>query len=314
MSYLLVEKHLRYKLKYFYHSLLVFFIFVFVLYFGQNNNHKHNILFLNEPTWHVIDCYPHPVSEKLGVFNGTNYKNYVTDRNAFAKGGFINFDDNQTNKIIMFGDSHGVMWSKVVLEIANELNHSISFFTMGMGESPFFSFNKPINKFSYLTYDERSMFNHARYKALTSLKPNLVILSARWNRQHLSESSELMEFLQFHNIPTLLIESPPSLKISDKNISQYIAWKNQIDHTVKLECYDFDEHENGRGIVRKIASNYSNAEVVNVYELYLTSSNSVIAVNDDKLLYLDDDHLTYEGSLIAKELLSERISYVLQRR
>ena len=134
----------------------------------------------------------------------------------------------------MMGDSHGVMWSKVVLDIANELNQSISFFTMGMGESPFFSFNKPKNKFSYLTYEERSLFNRSRYQALSNSKPNLVILSARWNQQHILESNELMTYLQNHNIPTLLIESPPCLKIGNKNMS-IIAWKN-VDHNVELEC------------------------------------------------------------------------------
>lgn len=313
LSYLIVERYLRYKIKYFYHSLFVFFSFIYLLYLGQKYNHKHNTLFLNKPNWHVIDCYPHPVSEKIGVFSGTNYMNYVIDRNAFAKDGFMNFDNNQTNKIIMMGDSHGVMWSKVILEIANDLNESISFFTMGSGESPFFSFDKPNNKFSYLTYEERSMFNRSRYRALSDSIPNLVILSARWNQQHLVDCNELMAFLANHDIPTLLIESPPCLKIGNKNMSQFIAWKNQIDHNVELECYDFDELENGRGIVRKIANKYSNTEIANVYDLFLTSPNSVLAVDDNKILYLDDDHLTYEGCLVAKDLLFERISYILKK-
>ena len=96
-------------------------------------------------------------------------------------------------------------------------------------------------------------------------------------------------------------------------MSQFIAWKNQIDHNVELECYDFDELENGRGIVRKIANKYSNTEIANVYDLFLTSPNSVLAVDDNKILYLDDDHLTYEGCLVAKDLLFERISYILKK-
>lgn len=151
-----------------------------------------------------------------------------------------------------------------------------------------------------------------RYKLEISGYRALAIISARWNENHLKYSDELMSYLQKHNIPTLLIECPPCLKIGNKNMSQYLAWNNNLNQRVTLECYKLAKNAGHRGILRKIANNYTNAEIVEVYDLYLSSPSSALAVNNKNPIYLDDDHITYQGCLLAKDSFLTHISKFLK--
>jgi peptidoglycan/LPS O-acetylase OafA/YrhL len=309
VSFNFVERFFRYKIVYFKHFILLFSVSVFALYFLSFQSYKHDSSPIKNPTWHVIDCHPNPDIRNIGVFAGVDYINFVVDRHTYSKTGFSNHASYYNSDIIILGDSHGVMWSKLILEISNDLNQSVLFFTMGKGESPFFNLtNSPNQVFSSLTDDERIAFNKARFQAISNSKPKLVILSARWNENHLGDSDELMTYLLNRNIPTLLIESPPCLKIGNKNMSQYLAWKNQLNQRVELDCYKLAKNAGSRGIVRMIANKYTNAEIAEVYDLFLTSSSSALAVNNKTPLYLDDDHITYEGSLLARGLLFNQIS------
>ena len=49
-------------------------------------------------------------------------------------------------------------------------------------------------------------------------------------------------------------------------------------------------------------------EIIEVYDLYLTSPSSALAVNNKNPIYLDDDHITYQGSLLAKDSFLTHIS------
>ena len=309
ISYKYVENFFRYKILYFKQFLLIFTVSFLTLFFLSFKTYEHDISSINKPQWHVIDCHPIPDDPNVGVFTSVDCINYSDDTHTIFKKGIINNANYSETDIIVLGDSHGVMWSKLILEISNELNQSVLFFTMGKGESPFFNLSDSLNQnFSTLTDDERMTFNKARFRAISNSNPKLVIISARWNENHLKYSDELMSYLHKNNIPTLLIECPPCLKIGNKNMSQYLAWNNYLNHRVTIECYELTKNAGHRGILRKIANNYTNAEIIEVYDLYLTSPSSALAVNNKNPIYLDDDHITYQGSLLAKDSFLTHIS------
>jgi len=313
VSYKFFENYFRYKIAYFKQFFLIFTFSSLTLFFLSFQTYEHDISSINKAQWHVIDYHPIPDDPNVGVFAAVDCINYSDgSHSSFKKGIFNNADYSETD-IIVLGDSHGVMWSKLLLEISNELNQSVLFFTMGKGESPFFNLSDSLNQnFSRLTDDERMAFNKARFRAISNSNPKLVIISARWNENHLKYSDELMSYLHKHNIPTLLIECPPCLKIGNKNMSQYLAWNNNLNQRVTLECYKLAKNAGHRGILRKIANNYTNAEIVEVYDLYLSSPSSALAVNNKNPIYLDDDHITYQGCLLAKDSFLTHISNFLK--
>ena len=313
VSYKFFENYFRYKIAYFKQFFLIFTFSFLTLFFLSFQTYEHDISSINKAQWHVIDYHPIPDDPNVGVFAAVDCINYSDgSHSSFKKGIFNNADYSETD-IIVLGDSHGVMWSKLLLEISNELNQSVLFFTMGKGESPFFNLSDSLNQnFSRLTDDERMAFNKARFRAISNSNPKLVIISARWNENHLKYSDELMSYLHKHNIPTLLIECPPCLKIGNKNMSQYLAWNNNLNQRVTLECYKLAKNAGHRGILRKIANNYTNAEIVEVYDLYLSSPSSALAVNNKNPIYLDDDHITYQGCLLAKDSFLTHISNFLK--
>jgi len=57
---------------------------------------------------------------------------------AYKKEGIITNNQNGTPKMIIIGDSHGVMWAKLIDEISNELKMTLSCYTSN-ASSPFFN-------------------------------------------------------------------------------------------------------------------------------------------------------------------------------
>ena len=106
-----------------------------------------------------------------------------------------------------------------------------------------------------------------------------------------------------------------SLPLGNQNIRQYLHWKKldeNTDNNISLEHNYIDYNQGERAIARQIVSKFSNTTLVPTYELYLDSNENVNVVVKKQILYLDDDHLTKFGTLLAITRLKKFIKRSLQ--
>ncbi len=272
--------------------------------------------------WIDYDCRPsretmqRPGEGNTDLFYGVSVTHKGYYPGAHSSNGITAGDTSKPPTILVFGDSHALMWSKAIADTAYELQISVRFFTIGGGESPFFGI-PPTQQgpTRVLSVREKLEFDLARLRAIQKDGPSLVIIAARWKKDHLEESRPLLSLLQSLEVPTVLIEDPPLLKCGNRNVLQYLAWKHLLPEpgsTVQetiLPCSNPNAYLEGTSIVQHIAARYSNVDVIHTYDLFARGQGALVLAGRVPL-YLDDDHVTSQGA----RLLTQRLKRVLSKR
>jgi peptidoglycan/LPS O-acetylase OafA/YrhL len=216
---------------------------------------------------------------------------------SIENGGLImNYGDTHPS-IIVIGDSHALMWSPILDLIAKELNVSISFCGMD-GTSPYFYKDK-----------------------ITSLiqkwKP-VVIVSSRWS-YFLDEKmlGETVASLSSAGGKIILIEQPPELFFGDKNAPQTLSLmgvrpNGDEEHYIPVaRSHDFIKD---RDSLLKISSQYD-CDLLKVSDLFLNQNlNMTKVLIGSKVLYIDEDHLSLDGALLAKNRIFSHLKKALMHK
>jgi peptidoglycan/LPS O-acetylase OafA/YrhL len=273
--------------------------------------------------WIDFDCRPQRAKMVNRIVNagplyGVAVRHEGYYLNAHASNGITAGDLKEPPRILVFGDSHGLMWSKAIADAAETLHVSVRFFTIGSGESPFFNLPPTLEgRTRVLSAEEKYQFDIARLRAIQEGSPSLVIIAARWNRSDLAKSSPLLSLLQSLKIPTLLIDDPPLLKIGNRSAMQYLAWKKLLPelsstlHSTILPCTKPNKYLEESTIAQEIANRYSNVDAIQTYDLFATDQGALV-LKGRTPLYVDDDHVTSQGASLLlprlNRILSEHLS------
>lgn len=264
------------------------------------------------------DCRPNLDSESIVLGDVLiEFRGYKAD--AYSRSGIRVGDESMPPDLVVLGDSHANMWSEVIAEVARELNINTAFFVIGGGESPFFEIPpKGMDGTGVLTKREKLEFDIAGLRALEEGNPSLVVISTRWCNGHLQTAGPLLELLKTRNCPVLLIEDPPELNTGNRNVMQLLAWKGLLpkqtdkNQACFLPCRPLAKHEGKRASVRQLASRYDNVQVLPTYDLYASREGAKV-LDGRTPLYLDDDHLTSQGAMIAKPRMRDAIHRYFSR-
>jgi peptidoglycan/LPS O-acetylase OafA/YrhL len=246
-----------------------------------------------------------------------NDKNLTSDQlhkiiDSRSKSGIIkNYGEANAPEVVILGDSHGAMWSKMIDDISASYKLSVAFYSCG-ATNPFFEIPiKKTKKGVLLTVDEKYKFDKMRYENLAKWKPKLVIIACRW-AMHREEnrSDDLMNYLRDLGCQVILVEQPPEIVMDDRKTATYLAY-NQVLPESKETKYipkrKTKEYKAGQMKVREIANRYENCEMLSIADLY-NKDEGVIVLNGFDVLYQDDDHLTVEGSNFARKRFEDQIS------
>jgi len=226
----------------------------------------------------------------------------------YLNGGFITGPPGPP-KIVVIGDSHGVMWSPAINSIAKARGLTVSFYNAN-GERPFTALS-PERKgapFSF-TPQERIAFDAARLEWISRWKPDIVIFGCKWIGVEESDTAELMGFLEKNAGHVLLMEDPPELAIGNKNTMQWLCFQNispQQGVRRYLPAGNVDDYQQGRIFVRKLAQKYRNCTVVPTCDLYAKEAD-VLVLDGERMVYIDDDHVTDYGAELAASRLAQAI-------
>lgn len=249
-----------------------------------------------------------PDTNSAFSYNVTRHLRLPKFNLAYKKDGIITNKKNGTPKIILIGDSHGVMWAKLLNEISDELNVTISCYTSN-GNSSFFNLSNLNSQDKTKSFSKTQRADYAKsiVQNIEKWKPKIVVLANRWENSIKDRRFlEMMAFLEKRNIKVLLLNQPPVLTFmgDQKNPSQYITYLGL--HPIKgynLIQVNLRGVDNANNELRNLSAKYRNAAIYDVYKNMLIKNKVKISLNKD-VLYYDDDHLNYKGTFLHKENIS----------
>lgn len=231
-------------------------------------------------------------------------------KGLYASGGIIKEYGEGKPDIMVLGDSHSLMWSKVLDEIASELHVSIAFNGM-TGTSPFFDI--PLDKYpaasNRYTSSEKYSFNLSRYGAISDWQPKLIILISRWRSEDVYESDDLITYILENGSNILLFEQPPVLNFDNLNTSQFFTFSGFSSKKDAKQFFPISEekrYRSGINFVSGLIEKYPDIEIFPINNVMLNDKKSWI-IDGRKILYFDDDHLSYQGTKIFKDVLKNTI-------
>lgn len=236
---------------------------------------------------------------------------------AYRKEGIITNEKNGTPKIMLIGDSHGVMWAKLLNELSKELNVSLSCYTSN-GSNPFFNM-EDINTQTgndFYTKTQRIEYAKSIIENIQKWKIKLIVLACRWDIQNEETKryfNQLLLFLEKNNIKTLLLTQPPVLTFMvNKNASQYFTYLklNPIDGYNLIDVNNPIVIKNN-DYIKSALLKYTNVIIYDVYANMIEKNKVKISLNKE-VLYFDDDHLSYYGTFVHKQNISSIINSLLR--
>ena len=241
-----------------------------------------------------------------------------TRSRAFAENGiFKPYGGSKGAKpeIVVFGDSHALMWSSTIDTVCKELGRSVSFFAAD-GTSP--DIPVPPQKIAtlFFTAEEKFLLDSSRLRTINEQKPKLVILAAKYSgTKNGTDFENLVELITRSGAKCLIIEQPPIMPFGDKNAliqcEEILRKSGSIDAKLSLPLGESEYYRRGKSIIDSAAKKYPASSVLNIADLYLSDPQHVCLMENRQILYIDDDHLSEYGAMKAKDSIKTRILEIL---
>lgn len=224
-------------------------------------------------------------------------------------------------RVVVLGDSLGVMWSNTIRGAVERLDVQASLWSAA-GAPPFLELPLDPSRaeaLGFATPRERFEFDRARMEAIERWEPDVVVLCAAWSRrQKEEEADELMEFLERHAGTVLLMEQPPLvLGVGRHNALQYLIWKGLVpDEGTRqylLTGADRrDDVDRGSRFVERLLKRHQRASLLPIRDLFLKGDQALVLDGADAV-YLDSLHLTEFGANLASVRIADALRAALSR-
>jgi hypothetical protein len=233
---------------------------------------------------------------------------------SYAHEGIVCGTGDDDPAIVVFGDSHASMFAESLRTAADRIGRRVALFCMSGHDSPFMDI--PIRRglpTRTLSSEERYRFDLARLAAIERWRPRVVVVSARWSLCD-DMGSSLLDHLGRLGVTVLLVEQPPELAgVGDNSVMQYLCWKG-VEPAPSSEFLlpqgNRPRTEAGRDLLRRIAARHPNCRIVPTCDLYARGDQAVV-LDGRTAIYLDDDHLTTQGTWLALPRLTVAIAAAL---
>ena len=141
-------------------------------------------------------------------------------------------------------------------------------------------------------------------------------MACRWEYLNKKKQfNDLLFFLEKRNIKALLFTQPPVLNfMEDKNASQYFTYLglHPKDGFNLIEVNNFNVKKSNE-YIRSLVSKYTNVIIYDVYENMILDNKTKVSFKND-VLYFDDDHLSYNGTLIHKQYIASLFNSILKKQ
>lgn len=235
-------------------------------------------------------------------------------KESYKNGGIITSHIEGNPQIVVMGDSHGAMWAKVIDEIADKEHMKATFYTAN-GVSPFINSSENDNPTSKYFFSKLQRISYANdfIQNLKRWKPKLIVIARRWNiisDEEIKDMENLVLLTQELSIKILILNQPPQIKtMGDRNSAQFLTFlgykSNRGDQYIKHGS----EVEVTNLKLQNHFAKYANITFFDVHSHFIQKNNpsNSLIIKDSDILYFDDDHLSYQGTLLMKNELDKII-------
>lgn len=250
--------------------------------------------------------------------NSLGYRCSFPDRldrfsHAYKENGIVLHEELGTPKTMLIGDSHGVMWAKMLDEICQKNGSALSVYTSN-GSDPFFDVQK-VNDQSenkYFSQAQRVQYAQSILRNIDKWQPKVIVLVCRWSNNYYP-SHQFLSMMEKKNIKVLIFTQPPIINyMVNKNASQYLTYlgfsPNQQFHEIELDNRNVKK---GNEKILSIASEHKNTIIFDVYRYMVNNGKSKVTYKND-VLYFDDDHLSYAGTALHRNDLNSLMTRLLK--
>ncbi len=267
-------------------------------------------------TLRMYSVRPRPSSAFQDVFADVEAPPTIGLPDSFAKDGIVVGEGSEPPAILVFGDSHAAVMGEALRTAAERLGHRIAFYCMTGGViSPYVEIpvrRKPPNK--VLSSEEQYQFDLARLAAIEKWRPRVIVLCARWSIYH-EKGTAFLEYLDQKGIKAILVEQPPELAtVGDNSVIQYLCWKG-VSPAPGIERLLPQGHQSRIQAVnarlREIVALHPDCAILPLYDLYARGDQALV-LDGREVIYLDDDHLTTDGTLFALPRITACLAEALE--
>ena len=230
---------------------------------------------------------------------------------AYANGGIVKPHGGPVPQIVVIGDSHALMWARVLDDVAREQHRTIAFQSAD-GTPAFFAIppRRDARSTRYFSADQKLAFDRARLDALERWRPAVVVVAARWSAiDRPGEARSLLERIGQVGARAVLVEQPPELFFGDRNAPQYLAYlrlqpADGVRQSVRTAAGDY---ERGRALVRELAAACAHCTLVETADVLRRDGRAWVLDGRD-VLYIDDDHLSRAGAALFHDRLAAALA------
>lgn len=256
---------------------------------------------------------------ELGEHFQKVYEHVTTPRreapaDAFLKGGIIVGAGDSPPRVVVLGDSHGVMWSGAIRTVTEKLGVRTAFYSMN-GVSPCIQWPLSRQQQAYsLSAEEKYQYDQARLDFIKEWKPQLVIVCKNWTENGGESADDLLTFLEEHASHVLLMEQPPVLEMNSRNVMlQLCDQQVQPEEGVRkyLPLGQPEDCQAAGERVRALAKKYRNCDFIPMFDLYGVGSK-VLVLDGKNVVYVDNNHLTTYGAQLGIPRIEQMISSLVK--
>jgi peptidoglycan/LPS O-acetylase OafA/YrhL len=232
---------------------------------------------------------------------------------AWRTGGIVRLYGGGTPRVVVMGDSHALMYSRVIDDICKTLGLSVAF--LGVDQTPAF-FSARVNE-RFPSAAEAIEFDEARRKWLREWHPDALLVIARMDG-FISASnafdSKLRSFLEEVSPLTgrvLLVAQVPAAKWGEEfNLREFMVWRMKAGNGIPRLDLGQGDHRRIMAIASAEAASaqFGNLSVLRPDKLFLQKDGSIKWSDGRSFFYADEDHLTESGADVARPLLERAIA------
>lgn len=244
---------------------------------------------------------------------------------AYLTGGLIRRHGGDVPSIVVLGDSHALMWGSAIDEAARELGRTVAFYTAS-GVRPYVPLPPTLQTAGnpIMSPEDALVWEQKKLHYIAEWKPDVVIMSCRWSRAG-SEAAlkAYLRELRQHAGAVLLIEQPPELYFGQVNAAQFLGYLGQgplpagqrfyLPPLGAVEPEQDLKYKKGREMLRKVSAPQRGIVALKTYDVFANEAGEGWVLDGNRVLYLDDDHLAYDGGMLIKDRLRDAIVFLTRR-
>jgi peptidoglycan/LPS O-acetylase OafA/YrhL len=231
--------------------------------------------------------------------------------------GVLGGDCQATERVVVMGDSHAMMWGNQISKACEQLGVAVRFWCAN-GTSPFTSVPPAQRAESPgLTSEELLAFDRARLASLEIAPPGLLILAARWSAVgDFDLGSQFVTYANALGWRVLIVEQPPELWFGDVDALEFVAAQGWTPDSLEDLYVDISIHrerfDRSAALLSNLCAKGEFCSLMPVADLLQRGRRQQVWMAHGEICnYFDDDHLSEEGAALFRERLADTISSML---